>query len=104
MRMRLTRLAVVLRRRRDADAEIDGVGDEALLARLDRLDQAFPGERAAFDQRQAAAVEGQPGVVGQPHGTERLRHAARRAPQRHTLDGDVVLDDRGPSPTGCGGP
>ena len=93
MRMRLTRVRRPAARR-DADAEIDGVGDEALLARLDRLDQAFAGERAAFDQRQAAAIEGQPGVVGQPHGTERLRHAARRAPQRHALDGDVVLDDR----------
>ena len=86
--------AAVLRHRRDTDAEVDGVGDEALFARLDRLDQAFAGERAALDQRQAAAVERQAGVVGQPHGAQRLRHAACRAPQRDALDGDVVLDDR----------
>ena len=92
--MRLTRRPLSCGDGGDADAEVDGVGDEALLARLDRLDQALAGEGAALDQRQAAAVEGQPGVVGQPHGAQRLRHAARRAPQRHALDGDVVLDDR----------
>ena len=45
----------------DADAEIGGVGDKALLAGLHGVDEAFTGEGFVFEDAEAAAVEGERG-------------------------------------------
>ena len=71
--MRLTRRPLSCGVAGDADAEVDGVGHEALFARLQRFEQALACERVAVDERHASTIERQAGCVREPHRAQWLR-------------------------------
>ena len=82
---------VVLRLGGDAHGLINGVGEQALLGGMDRVEQAFAAEVAVFDDGEGAAIEREVGGVGDPESAQR-RGLARR-PERHALGVDLGLQD-----------
>ena len=77
----------------DADAEIGGVGDQALFAGLHGIHEAFAGEGFVFEDAEAAAVEGERAGIGEPQRAKRPCGAERGIPERDFFGLHVCLDD-----------
>src|SRR5687767_5461497 len=65
----------------DKHAEIGAVRDEPFLRGLQRFDETFAGERVAVDDRERAAVEGEPARVRHPDGAQRPAGARCAVPE-----------------------
>ena len=83
------------------NAEIGGVGEQALLAGLDRVHQAFAGKGVAFEHVEAAAIERE--IAGVVH-PERAQHGAfRRDSRRKLFPRRCAIAESAPAPIGsCG--
>src|SRR3984957_8974581 len=78
----------------NADAEVGGVGKQALFAGLDRIGKAFAGERFPFENAETATVERERAGVGEPESAERTRGTKARVPEGDFFGVDVRLHDR----------
>ena len=71
---------------------VGGVGEQPLLAGMNRIEQALAGKLAGLEDGKAARVERQLGFVFQPYRAQRRRLPL--APQRDVLGGKLLLQDR----------
>ena len=84
-------VGVVLLGAADFYGLVGGVGEEALFAGMDGIEEAFAGELAALEDGEAAGVEGELRVVFEPDGAEWV--AVGRAPEGDVLGGEFLLED-----------
>ena len=61
----------------DADGLIGGIGEQALFAGMDGIEQALAGKLAALKDGEAARVERQLGLVFKPDGAQRRGLSSR---------------------------
>ena len=77
----------------DADAEIGGVGDEALFAGLHGVHETLTREGFVFEDAEAAAVEGERAGICEPERAKRPCGAERGIPERYFFGLNVCLHD-----------
>src|SRR5262245_8119929 len=78
----------------NAAAEVDGVGNESLLAGFDAASQSLAGVGVVFDDRQRPAFERQPRRVVEVERAHRVLFARLPVVKRDAFAFDLILQDR----------